>query len=249
MGEIKPNVLIIDDDAQMLEIMTKYLSGVAEVVTAISGKQAIDYVRKNAVDVIFLDINMPSMNGYEVLEQFRKMKECINVPVVFITSRNDKDTILNSASMGSDGILIKPITKETMLNKVKELYQKNQLKKNRKTILAVDDDVTYLKTIDSYLREIYNVVIINSAKLAVDYLMKYSPDLVLMDYQMPLYNGANLMQIMNKQNPDNPIPTIVVSGALDEDAVKECYSCGPKAYLAKPVTKDTLLETINHALG
>ncbi len=245
----RPKVLIVDDDAQVLETLSLYLEEVADVVTALGGKQAIEYIRQNQVDVVFLDVNMPIMNGYTVLEQFRNMKECINVPVVFVTGQNDKNTILNSAAMGSDGILVKPITKETLQKKTMEMFEKTKVQKNQKTILAIDDDIAYLRTIDSYLRDRFNVVIINSAKLAFDYLMKNTPDLILLDYQMPLYNGASLMNMVSKKDDKQSIPVIIISGAMDKEALKECYACNPNAYLAKPVSKEVLLENIQRVLA
>jgi len=89
---------------------------------------------------------------------------------------------------------------------------------------------------------------INSAKLALNYLMKNTPDIIILDYNMPLYNGANVMNMIQKNNVGKPIPIIILSGALDRDALQECYAYKPAACLAKPVTKEVLIENIENVL-
>lgn len=249
MSNLRPSVLVVDDDAQELELMKQYLSPIADVYTALGGQRALELVQHYSVDVIFLDVNMPIMNGFKTLEKFRNLEECINVPVVFVTGQSDRYTIMNSIFMGSDGYLLKPVAKDVIQQKTLELFQKKNRKTHRKTILAIDDDMAYLKTIDSYLRDTYNVIIINSAKLALDYLMKNTPDLILLDYQMPLYNGASFMSMLHKKEDTTPIPVIILSGVIDKNVLRDCYPYNPEACLAKPVTKETLLANIDRILN
>lgn len=248
MGSLQPHVLIVDDDPQDLELLSLYLSPIADVTTALGGQRAIEYLQQHRVDLIFLDVNMPVMNGFKTLEQLRNMESCINVPVVFITGQSDRYTVMNSIYMGSDGYLLKPVDKNTLQQKTLEIIAKHQQVQRPKTILAIDDDMAFLKLIDSYLRDTYQVVIINSAKLALDYLLKNTPDLILLDYQMPLYNGASFMSMLNKKEDTTPIPIIILSGVIDKDVLRDCYAFNPDACLAKPVSREVLLENIARIL-
>ena len=150
--------------------------------------------------------------------------------------------------MGVDGYMVKPVDKESLRQKVMEVYRRKDENENRKTILAIDDDMTYLKLIDSYLHDEYNVIMINSAKLALDYLLKHTPDLILLDYQMPLYNGANVMNMIQRNPEEAQIPIIMLSGVLDKEILKKCYPSKPAACLVKPVSKEVLIENIERAL-
>ena len=96
MENVRPNVLIVDDDLQALETMSLYLADVAEVYTVTGGRQAVEYVQLHHMDVILLDVDMPIMDGFKTLEQFRNLKECINVPVILVTGKSDKYTVMNS---------------------------------------------------------------------------------------------------------------------------------------------------------
>ena len=181
-------------------------------------------------------------------EELKKMEECINVPIILVTGRRDKETILNSGIMGVDGFLAKPVSKQTLVGKVNEIYQKKKSKENRKTVLMIDDDMNYLKQVNTMLQDNYNVVIINSAKLALSYLTKHIPDVILMDYQMPLYNGASLMNIIQKNTRGIKVPVIVLSGALNREILQECYQYNPAAILAKPASRKDLIKNIEDAL-
>lgn len=118
MVEMRPNVLLVDDDMQVLDTMSLYLEGIANVASVNGGKQAIEYVKQHPVDVILLDIDMPVMNGFKTLEHLRNLNECINVPVILVTGKRDKYTVVNSMIMGVDGYLVKPVAKEALKEKV-----------------------------------------------------------------------------------------------------------------------------------
>lgn len=248
MENMRPNILIVDDDLQALETMGLYLSDLGEVFTVNGGRQAVELVQLHHMDLILLDVNMPIMDGFKTLEQFRNLKECINVPVILVTGKSDKYTVMNSICMGVDGLLVKPVDKESLRKKVQEVYKKKGKSQSKKTVLAIDDDMTYLKLLEGYLGNDYNVIMINSAKLAVDYLIKHTPDVILLDYQMPLYNGAKVMNMIQR-NPEEPqIPVIIVSGVMDRAVLQKCIPYKPAAFLVKPVSKEVLIENIERTL-
>lgn len=244
-----PNVLIVDNDKLTLDTMSLYLEDVATVSTVLGGRQALDFVQQNPVDVILLDVDMPIMDGFTTLEQLRNIEKCINVPIILVTGKTDKHTILNSFIMGVDGYLAKPVSKEVLINKINEVYHDKETKINKKTVLMIDDDMSYLKQLYNLLSDTYNVIMINSAKLALDYLLTHTPDVIVLDYQMPLYNGASVMNMIQKNMNKKPIPIILLSGALDREALQECYAYNPFAYLAKPVSKEVLMDNLKQALA
>ena len=243
-----PKILIVDDDIQVLETMSLYLKDIAHVHTVTGGKQALDFVSTHNVDIILLDVEMPILDGFLTLELLREVESCINVPVIMVTGKQDKYTIFNSCLRGVDGYLVKPVTKNALIQKITEVYKQTSTIKNKKTIMLIDDDMSYLKQLNNMLQSSYNVVMINSTKLALNYLSKYTPDLIVLDYQMPLYNGAEVMNMIKQNENNSDIPIIILSGALDITAFNECYTHKPVACLAKPVSKDVLLSNIKDAL-
>ena len=241
------NVLAIDDDQETLDTIKLYLSDIADVTTLTNGKQAQMQVRQQKYDVILLDIEMPILNGFLVLKQLRNVKECVNIPVIMLTGKQDKYYVMNSIAMGIDGYLLKPVSKNELVSKVKEVCGKKH-DTGTKTILAIDDDMSYLKQLNSFLREYYNVIMINTTKLALDYLTNHVPDIILLDYQMPLYNGVALLNMIRQNDKIKDIPVIILSGTLNQAALMEFYACKPAGYLAKTVGKDVILDKIREVL-
>lgn len=105
---------------------------------------------------------------------------------------------------------------------------------NRKHILVIDDDLNMLKTLRYYLRDQYKVTVINSGKVAVDFLLKFTPDLILLDYMMPMFNGAAVLKIIKSREATKDIPVYFLTGQTDKTTVMECLSLKPAGYIIKP---------------
>lgn len=241
-------ILIVDDDPEVLDNLKLYLEDSMQVITAKNGRQAVEYMVSNTVDLILLDVEMPIMNGFITLERLRNLKNCINVPIIMITGKNDKNTVIKCMSKGVDDYIIKPVDKSLLKEKIRALLVHRDKGEGKKTVLTVDDDMNYLKTVRSYLRDEYNVIMINSSKLAMEYLSKYIPDIILLDYHMPLYNGTAIMNMVHKEFALRNVPVIVVSGSLSIEDMQECVKFNPAGYIVKPVTKEGLKESIKKVL-
>lgn len=120
---------------------------------------------------------------------------------------------------------------------------------NRKHILVIDDDLNMLKTLRYYLQDQYKVTVINSGKVAVDFLLKFTPDLILLDYMMPMYNGAAVLKIIKSREATKDIPVYFLTGQTDKTTVMECLSLKPAGYIIKPVAKDALLAKMKEAFA
>ncbi|MBQ4523973.1 MAG: response regulator [Lachnospiraceae bacterium] len=246
MEKILPNILIVDDDIQTIKIMSLYLEETANVFSVLGGIQALDFLKQHSVDMILLDVEMPDMNGFQTLEQIRKIKECSHIPVILVTGHRDRYASLNIRILGIEGYLLKPVSKEVLNCRISEIYQKNTETSHRKTILLIDDDMAYLKQLNSLLKDSYHVIMINSGKLALNYLLKHTPDLILLDYQMPGYNGSDFMREIQEKYPDKQIPVILMTGTLTQEILNGFDTYIPVACLQKPVNKETLFEHIEN---
>ena len=120
---------------------------------------------------------------------------------------------------------------------------------NKRHILVIDDDVNMLKTLRLYLQDAYEVTVISSGKAAVDFLLKYTPDLILLDYVMPMFNGAAVFKIIKSREATKNIPVYFLTGQTDKGTVIECLSLKPAGYIVKPIAKNDLLEKIAKALS
>lgn len=118
----------------------------------------------------------------------------------------------------------------------------------KKHILIVDDDPNVLKMLRYYLQDNYKVTVISSGRTAVDFLSKYTPDLILLDYLMPEYNGAAVLKDIQSRDETKGIPVFFLTGQTDTDIIRECLTLRPAGYIVKPVAKDALLAKMREAL-
>ena len=119
---------------------------------------------------------------------------------------------------------------------------------DRKHILIIDDDVSVLKTLRYHLQDTYRVSVVNSGKVALDFLLKHKPDLIVLDYLMPLYNGAAVLKIIQSREDTKDIPVLFLTGQSDMSTVTECLALNPAGYIVKPISKEALLGKLESVL-
>jgi DNA-binding response OmpR family regulator len=116
---VRGHILIIDDDTDFLELAEKMLAGHYEVSLAKSGKQALEYLdRGSSPDLIFLDVDMPGMNGYETLKKIKALDGMEAVPVVFLTGMAETEAELRGLELGAVDYITKPFVKDILLKRL-----------------------------------------------------------------------------------------------------------------------------------
>jgi len=116
----KPLVLCVDDAEDILRLLRQILKGRGyDVVTADSGAKAFVEISKAKPDLILLDIMMPGMDGFEVCSRLQENDETAYIPVIFVTALGDKQDKAKAFSLGAVDYLVKPVKKETLLQKVR----------------------------------------------------------------------------------------------------------------------------------
>lgn len=117
----KKLVVAVDDSGLILKMIGKVLGERYEFHAFSSGKRALLFLQDRTPAVIILDIDMPEMNGYEILERIRKKEYLGNVPVIFLTSNADKEHVVKAIEGGANDYVIKPIDEDILLDKVRAL--------------------------------------------------------------------------------------------------------------------------------
>ncbi|MDR0623657.1 MAG: response regulator [Treponema sp.] len=112
-------ILIVDDDTDFLELAEKMLAGHYEVSLAKSGKQALEYLGRGSLpDLIFLDVDMPGMNGYETLKKIKALDGMEAMPVVFLTGMAETAAELRGLELGAVDYITKPFVKDILLKRL-----------------------------------------------------------------------------------------------------------------------------------
>lgn len=124
------NILIIDDNKMNLATARKVLSDTYKVIPAIKGTQALSYLENGTCDIILLDINMPEMDGFEVLKRIRQMEHCQNIPVIFLTADNDAETEMRCFQEGAIDFIAKPFVPEVMRSRISRVLELEDLRRS-----------------------------------------------------------------------------------------------------------------------
>jgi two-component system, chemotaxis family, chemotaxis protein CheY len=118
--------LVVDDFSTMRRIVRGLLKemGCNDVEEAEDGVVAMNLLRSNKVDFVVSDINMPNMNGFELLKAIKANEALKHIPVLMVTAEARKEDIVLAAQSGAAGYIVKPFTKATLEEKVQKILQK-----------------------------------------------------------------------------------------------------------------------------
>lgn len=120
---LRKKILIIDDDGAMLRMMKTWLSVKYHVYMASSGKIALTFLMQNPVDLILLDYEMPVMNGPEVLKAIRDNQTIKDIPVIFLTAKDDKESVMKVVSLKPAKYLLKSMPKDKLIGAIDEFFK------------------------------------------------------------------------------------------------------------------------------
>ena len=115
-----------------------------------------------------------------------------------------------------------------------------------KNILLVDDDGSFLKIMQAWLSPFYHVTIVNSGMQAITYLANNTPDLILLDYDMPITPGPQVLEMIRSEPASSGIPVIFLTGKADRESVQNVMRLKPQGYLLKTMKKQDILDSVNH---
>jgi len=121
-----PKILIVEDDAPLRRLYEIYLSGVFEVTTAASGREALLELKKEKFDLVLSDICMPQMDGMALREKLIEDSGSRLIPFVFLTAMNDADHLERASSLGIDDYLVKPANKAQLIRTIQRVLQRSR---------------------------------------------------------------------------------------------------------------------------
>lgn len=132
------HILMVDDVATNLKCAVEVLKGDYEISTAKSGRQAFLLLKEFTPDLILLDINMPEMNGYEVMEKLKEDPGTKDIPIIFLTAETDRGSEVKGLKMGAMDFIRKPFEPEIMRSRIDKILQMTDQKKELMSIAQKD---------------------------------------------------------------------------------------------------------------
>jgi CheY-like chemotaxis protein/signal transduction histidine kinase/HAMP domain-containing protein len=262
----RKNVLVVEDDAaEQLSITALLEHDDIEIATVGTGTDALARLGDHPFDCIVLDLKLPDMSGFELLERMSKDPTLADLPVVVFTGRElsaEEDLRLRTMARS---IVVKGVeSPERLLDEtslflhrvIADLPPEKQRMIERlhssdedllgRTVLVVDDDPRNIFALSSVLeRRGMKVLTATTGKEALA-LIEATPDLaiVLMDIMMPEMDGYQVMGIIREKADFRRLPIIALTAKAMKGDREKCLEAGASDYLAKPVNTDQLISAL-----
>jgi len=263
-------VLVIEDhELQSLAVKEQLAEKGIEVAQAFTGREALDLLNERTFDCIILDLNLPDITGFDLLDKIKTQEKFIHVPVIINTAMElDQDKIAHIMKYSEAMVLKSNKSNDRLIDEV-SLFM-NKLKKQDpfmkaspgnskpktvstiekvlkdKTIMITDDDMRNIFALSSAL-QVYdiNIVIANNGRQALEKLEERDDiDLVLMDIMMPEMDGYEAMKLIRQQKEHKKLPIIALTAKAMKNDREKCIEAGANDYIAKPVDIDQLLSML-----
>jgi signal transduction histidine kinase/DNA-binding response OmpR family regulator/HAMP domain-containing protein len=201
-------VLVIDDDATVRDLMRRFLSREGfDVVTAAGGHEGLEFARDLRPSVITLDVFMPDMDGWSVLQALKHDANLARIPVIMMTISDEKQ---KGFTLGASGYLTKPVDR----GRLAEILDRFKNSAATSTVLIVEDDMSTRELMRRLLiGEGWRVHVAANGRQALERAKIETPNLVLLDLMMPEMDGFEFLVEFRKTPEFVSVPVIVVTGA------------------------------------
>ncbi len=120
----KMKIMVVDDNTVNLATIEQELKDKYEVIPMLTGRRAVKYLYREKVDLILLDVQMPIMDGVETLKEIRTHENGVTVPVIFLTSKKDTQTVLEGSKLGIMDYITKPFDTEDLKERIERVFKR-----------------------------------------------------------------------------------------------------------------------------
>lgn len=205
----KNKVLVIEDDYATSKLLSNYLNkwGYDPTIVA-TEEQAFAVVERENILAVILDIELPQINGLELLKKIHEHPRTKNIPVIVCSVEPEQQ---KAFMMGAVEYFIKPIN----YNYLVEVLTSYKLRKNS-NILCVDDDLPTLNLVKQAIESVgFNAIAINISTTVMDIISDKDIDLAIVDLDMPGLNGFDLIKLIKSEKRFTKLPIIIYTGKED----------------------------------
>jgi len=234
-------ILIVDDNDMNRDLLARRLSqAYYDVIDVGSGKEALEIAENRKIDLVLLDILMPEMDGYQVLEHFKGNPKTRTIPVIMLTAVHEMDSVVRCFELGADDYLTKPYNIPFVRSRIAScLRGKANINNNEEAasarILVVDDNNVNRDILQRRLeREGYIVDTAENGRQALEEIEHSNYDLILLDILMPEMDGYDVLRSLKASDKHKDIPVIMLTAVHESDSVRSCIDMGAADYLLKP---------------
>ncbi len=259
-------IIIVEDDPMISEIyQRKFVDSGFEVMVATTGEQVLTLAKNNPVDVILLDLIMPKMDGFEVIENLRKGSEFDkNIKIIVSSNLSQREDQEKAMHLGANGFVAKSeYTPGELVAEVKRLLhvykqqernsmrldENGDLKETEKNgdskkILLIEDEEIFIEMFSKKLEhEGFDVVSARNGAWGIKEALNNNFDLFIIDMVMPAMSGKEIVEKIKMNDKIKDTPIIIISASVEDRVANETKALGVDCFFVKTkVTPSELSE-------
>lgn len=246
------NILLADDDELVRDLVKHGLEGgKCNIFEAGNGTEVIDFLEEakrlgglGKPDLILLDVNMPGINGFDLLGRLKSDPELKTIPVIMLTRRDEDSNILNGISAGVRDYITKPFDVPNLVSRIM-----NTLRRYKTKVLVADDDELICELLrHRFHRMGYSVLTANNGTEALTRILAERPDITILDVMMPGMEGTAVLNQL-KCNPETAdLPVIMLTAKNQQDNIIKGLESGAHDYITKPFDLDEVSARVSGIL-
>lgn len=237
------NVLLVSEKKYFIvSSLLRQLEECGHIVTCVDNSPSEIEREKEDIDLIILYVEEADIKSFvylkDILIEF-------NLPMFIMGDANQIEAV---KTFIPEQFVKKQFPRPINLKDVSEtidtfLQENNNMFK--KKILVVDDSGVALRSIKSWLEDKYQVILANSGAMAIKYMVMKRPDLVLLDYEMPICDGRQVLEMIRAESDLADIPVIFLTNKNDRESVCKVSSLHPEGYLLKTMEPKQIVKAID----
>lgn len=265
-------VLVVDDILPNVKLLEAKLSSeYYDVLTATSGKEALEKVVKDSPDIVLLDVMMPEMDGFEVCRLIKSNPDVAHIPVVMVTALTDSVDRIKGLEAGADDFLSKPLNDTALMARVRSLVRlkmtvdewrvrertANQLgvvegaanamsePVENARILVIEDQSYDAEKFVSALREDNDIVVtVQTGMEALDKIKEADYDLLAVSLNLQNEDGLRLCSHLRSSERTRSVPILMIATEDDMARIAQGLEMGAHDYIHRPVDANELLARV-----
>ncbi|NOY05347.1 MAG: response regulator [Chlorobi bacterium] len=258
-------LLVEDQEAVVVQVKWVLQQKGYNVEVARNGQEAIEYVRHSIPDGIILDLMMPDIDGFQVMETIRNTLAARNLPILIMTAKDLNQGDLERLSANNIQQLIRKgdVDQDELLRKVQTMLRQQvnmheipagqeertipikPYSDTEKTVLIIEDNMDNLVALKAILSGRYNVLEEQDGPSGIRTALTRFPDIILLDIMLPGMDGLEVVQAIKADARGKLIPVIAITArAMPEDR-KQILAAGCDGYLPKPIRPEAVLAAIH----
>ncbi|MBO5373633.1 MAG: response regulator [Lachnospiraceae bacterium] len=253
-------ILLVGELNQTVSSVNRHLSGRFQTQVSVDSLELV----KGMTKVFEPDMVVVCLVGVgefdnRILDFF--WRQYPDAPVLLVGTTEECKGYQKYYDSGQFDYALRPTTLSALMNKCMEMLHLEitetgdvseaieEEPQKRRSILAVDDSGILLRSVKTMLEKVYDVAFATDGKMAIRQAKKNMPDLILLDYEMPEWDGKRTLEEIRSDEELKSIPVVFLTGVADKEHILDVLELKPEGYLLKPIEQQRLIDTIEKVLS